>query len=123
MAFILFIVQQFFAKLSVAALYLRIFGIHRGYRKAIYGLVALQTVWTIAPSFLQIFACNPVYKLWYPTVEGTCIKEGLIIAVMESVNSFTDIAFVGLAMHMVRELKVSRATKVRLYILFGLGAL
>lgn len=56
-------------------------------------------------------------------VKGTCIKEGLIIAVTESVNSFTDIAFVGLAMHMIRELKVSRATKVRLDILFGLGAL
>lgn len=116
-------VQQLFAKLSVAALYLRIFGVNPGYRHIIYGLVVLQTMWIIVPSFVQIFSCRPVEKFWYPLEEGTCMQEGLVIAVTESVNSFTDFAFVGLAMYMVKELNMSWKTKCRLYVLFGLGAL
>ncbi|KAI0193446.1 hypothetical protein F4808DRAFT_442187 [Astrocystis sublimbata] len=122
-ASVLYPTQQWFAKLSVAALYLRIFGVDTTYRNIIFGLIALQTAWWFIPFFIQIFACSPMEKFWMPFVEGTCISQGTIIAVQESVNSLLDFAFVILAMFMLQKLNISQATKAKLGVLFGLGAL
>ncbi|KAI9695819.1 MAG: hypothetical protein M1820_008413 [Bogoriella megaspora] len=110
-------------KLSVLALYYRIFGVKRAYRIWIYILGGIQSIWFLFLVIGQLLQCKPLYRYFDITVEGTCTDEGTVILGCEVPNSLVDFAMVVLAMFMIAPLQLSAGTKWKLRVLFGLGGL
>ncbi|KAI1769329.1 hypothetical protein GGR53DRAFT_154777 [Hypoxylon sp. FL1150] len=115
--------QQLFAKLSIIALYHRLFWVKTKYLWCINALIFYHVAWITVTSFMLGFHCQPLDKFWDPQLSGHCIQEGTLIAVVESINSLGDFLLVALAVAIVPTLQVSGATKRKLIILFGLGVL
>ncbi|RYP69622.1 hypothetical protein DL769_005242 [Monosporascus sp. CRB-8-3] len=110
-------------KLSVLALYYRIFGINRAYRIWIYLLGGSQTVLFIIFCIFQGLHCKPFDRYFDRSIPGTCKDDGTVILGGETPNSIIDFAMVILAMFMIRRLQLSSTMKWRLRLLFGLGTL
>ncbi|KAI1115191.1 hypothetical protein F5Y14DRAFT_411434 [Nemania sp. NC0429] len=115
--------QQLFVKLSILALYYRLFKVHRACALCIYALVAYHVLLTIGASLFLAFQCYPLLKWFNPLAPGRCVSEGTFVAVTESINSFGDFLIVILAVTMVRWLQMPASTKRKLSFLFGLGIL
>ncbi|KAI0452927.1 hypothetical protein F5B21DRAFT_481579 [Xylaria acuta] len=115
--------QQLFAKLSIIALYYRLFRVNQKFVRYIFGLTIYHVAFIILVSFLLGFHCRPLADFWNPLLPNQCIQEGTFIAVTESINSFGDFLLVTLAVVIVRTLQMPKATKRKLGLLFGLGIL
>lgn len=118
-----FSMNQTFAKMSLLALYLRIFSVSRPCRLWVYFIGFTQILWFLAMFFIRWFMCTPVYKVWTPTAPGTCINNQVLLVAGEAVNSVIDFAMVILALSLVRTLMLPTTTKWKLYILFAIGGL
>lgn len=114
---------MFFAKLSIIALYYRIFGVNRTYVRWIYGILVIHSMWAIALIVLGLVPCLPLDKFWYSLTSGHCISESVAAIPEETINSSVDFALVILAIFMLRSLQISRKTKWKLGFLFGLGSM
>ncbi|KAL2273540.1 hypothetical protein FJTKL_04443 [Diaporthe vaccinii] len=108
-------------KLSVLALFYRIFGINRTYRIWIYIIGGFQTMLCIIFCVFQGLQCRPFERYFDKSIPGTCRDDGVVIVGGETPNSFVDFAMVALAMVMIRPRQLPRATKWRLRVLFGFG--
>ncbi|KAK7994638.1 hypothetical protein PG991_016226 [Apiospora marii] len=108
-------------KLSVLALYYRIFSIRRGYKIWIFALGACQLVLVVVACVLQAFQCRPIAMYWNPSVPGQCTPPGQVALIGETPNSLIDFAMVSLAIVMIRSLQLPQTTKLKLQFLFGLG--
>ncbi|KAI1372085.1 hypothetical protein F4677DRAFT_449744 [Hypoxylon crocopeplum] len=115
--------QTLAVKLSVLALYFRLFRVNRAYRIWIYLLGAAQTILFFVFCVFQALQCRPISKYFDLRLPGSCKDEGTVILGGEVPNSLVDFAMVILAMFMIRPLQLSSAMKWRLRLLFGLGAL
>ncbi|KAH9984254.1 hypothetical protein F4779DRAFT_330912 [Xylariaceae sp. FL0662B] len=118
-----YFVHSLTVKLSVLALYHRIFGVYRGYRIWIYILGGFQTVLALIFCIFQALQCRPFNRYFDISIPGYCTDEGTVILGGEIPNSLVDFAMVILAMFMIRRLQLSSAMKWRLRLLFGLGSL
>lgn len=108
-------------KLSVLALFHRIFGVRRAYRIWIYILGGFQTILSLVFCVFQALQCRPISKYFDRSVPGTCQDDGLVVISGETPNSLVDFAMVVLAMAMIRPRQLPSATKWRLRVLFGFG--
>ncbi|KAI0145541.1 hypothetical protein GGR57DRAFT_479870 [Xylariaceae sp. FL1272] len=118
-----FYFSQTFTKLSILALYYRIFSTSRAYARWIIFFAAVQTAWLVTFVFVQIYQCRPIRKFWLPLLPGYCTDEGTMIVIVEVPNSLLDFALVILSIIMIRPLQMTTATKWKLRSIFGLGAI
>lgn len=112
-----------FAKLSLLALYYRIFSIKSTFARWVWCLVIFQVCWFLAMVLCRIMFCLPIEKLWLETIPGRCLNVPLLLAVDWSVNAALAFALIALGMCMVRTLAISKSAKRRLGLLFVLGGL
>ncbi|CAH0038991.1 unnamed protein product [Clonostachys rhizophaga] len=117
------LLDQTLAKLSICALYLRLFGVKRSNRIWVYILAALQILSYLVLVILQPLQCRPINKFWQYWAEGECLSFSVILAAVEPLNSVIDFALVILAIFMIRSLKMKVDAKWKLCFLFGLGSL
>ena len=73
------IIGIFFIKLSIGLLLLRVFGVKRSWRWAIYSIVAFVFVTTVISFSMVLAQCRPLDKLWNTTLPGTCWKLDVVI--------------------------------------------
>ncbi|KAK8059000.1 hypothetical protein PG994_009448 [Apiospora phragmitis] len=118
-----FPVNPTFAKLSLLALYHRIFSVSRVFAYWVYALGVLQIAWFLAIFLIRCMFCIPVSNLWTPAYPQGCIDPSILLAAGESVNAAIAFVMLGLAIWMVRSLIMSNSTKWKLRILFLLGGL
>ncbi|KAI0469086.1 hypothetical protein F4859DRAFT_488485 [Xylaria cf. heliscus] len=115
--------QQLFAKLSLLALYYRLFSVDKAFVRITYAVGVVQIIWFVAEYFDRWFTCTPVRKVWEPEIEGYCINQSASLAVSETFNSGIDFIMIGMAVYMVKKLNVAFSAKLKLSILFALGGL
>ncbi|OAL29503.1 hypothetical protein AYO20_09143 [Fonsecaea nubica] len=118
---VLYKAAALFAKLSMLFLYLRIFSSSRNFRIAAYIVMFIcfgTAIGTIIPT---IFACHPIQKAWTPTLPGTCIWTPGIWYSSSSINIATDVMIIVLPIAQIRSLKLPKAQKFGLALLFSLG--
>lgn len=115
--------QQTFAKLSLVALYHRIFNTNRTFVRCLYVVGGMQIGWGIGTYVAHWTECTPVAKLWDSTLPGTCEDSTMFLVVGETINSALDFALVGLAIWIVQSLQMKMAAKMKLSIIFALGGL
>ncbi|KAI0203727.1 hypothetical protein F4808DRAFT_415559 [Astrocystis sublimbata] len=119
----LYFYQQLFAKLSILALYYRLFWVKPAFKKCIDALVIYHALWITVTSFLIGFNCQPLARFFDPQVPGHCMPIGTLLAITETLNSFGDFLLVALAVVIINILQTSRSARRRLIIFFGLGIL
>lgn len=112
-----------FAKLSLLALYYRIFLVNLTFLRCIWSLVVLQVCWFLAMFLCRALVCISVEKVWNTTASGRCLNVPVLLAVDWSVNAALAFAMVALGMFMVRTLAMSTSSKLKVGLLFILGGL
>lgn len=115
--------NQTLAKLSICALYYRIFGITRAYRRWIYLIAAVQIATYIALLLMQFLQFHPLHIFWQYWVEGYCMPETTILLALEPPGALVDFALMALALAMIRPLQMQSKAKLKLHLLFSLGSL
>lgn len=119
---ILYVFNLVWTKLSILMMYYRIF--HFAYFKLwAYIIGTFVICWVICITFLFVFICVPVQKLWYPYLEGRCISQvGTWIANAVS-TIVTDLVILFLPIPQVWSLQLRRSEKLAVTLAFGLGFL
>lgn len=109
-------------KISLLLMYYRIFHFPF-FKNMAYGLGAFIIIWGITITFLFIFICVPVAKLWYSDLPGHCIGQvGTWIANATS-TIVTDLAILIMPIPQIWKLQLRKAEKLALTVAFGLGFL
>ncbi|RYP89230.1 hypothetical protein DL769_000154 [Monosporascus sp. CRB-8-3] len=107
-------------KLSILMMYYRIFRFSY-FKQAAYAIGAFIISWVICITFLFIFICVPVQKVWAPDMPGRCINQvGTWIANAAS-TILSDLAILILPMPAIWKLQLRQADKIALSVAFGLG--
>jgi hypothetical protein len=119
---ILYIFNLVWSKIAILLMYYRIF--HFPYfKKMAYGIGGFVVAWCITCTFLFIFICVPVEKLWYPDLPGHCIDQvGTWIANAAS-TILTDVVILLLPIPQVWKLQLRKPEKIGVTIAFCLGFL
>ena len=109
-------------KLSILALYLRIFT-RRWFRALCWILVALVLSYTTASVLVPIFQCRPVSKAWNKAQAGRCVDiEGFWYA-NAVYNIATDLLIAGSVPPVIWALGVNVRQRAGLCAVFGLVVL
>ncbi|EGR45036.1 GPCR, PTH11-type [Trichoderma reesei QM6a] len=107
-------------KISLLLMYYRIFHVPY-FKKMAWAVGGFVMIWVVTITFLFIFICVPVEKLWYPDIPGHCINQvGTWIANASS-TIFTDLAILVLPVPQIWNLQLRTAEKMGLTFAFGLG--
>ncbi|ROV90139.1 hypothetical protein VPNG_09787 [Cytospora leucostoma] len=120
---VMFPINQTAAKLSLLALYYRLFTVNRTFVYWVYGITVTHIGWFLAMFWIRLFMCTPVSKVWAPSTPGHCINSNELMAVGEAFNSVLDFVMIGLAVWMVQSLQVSSKNRWKLSILFAIGGI
>jgi hypothetical protein len=109
-------------KISLLLMYYRIFHVPY-FKKMAWAVGGFVMAWVVCITFLFIFICVPVQKLWYPDLPGHCINQvGTWIANASS-TIFTDLAILFLPIPQIWKLQLRTTEKMGLTCAFGLGFL
>lgn len=87
------------------------------------GGIFVCTALYIAEIFHDIFICIPVQKDYNPRLSGHCLPSGVGGSVTAIFNVITDMYIFILPLPLVWSLQMKLRPKIRLIVLFGLGAL
>ncbi|KAK4677472.1 hypothetical protein QC764_405080 [Podospora pseudoanserina] len=117
---ILYAFNLVFTKMAILFMYYRIFRFPY-FKKMAWGISAFIIAWVITITFLFIFICVPVEKLWYPHLPGRCINQvGTWIANAIS-TIVSDIAILVLPIPQVWKLQLRQSEKIGVTVAFCLG--
>ncbi|KAB5531361.1 hypothetical protein GE09DRAFT_1177404 [Coniochaeta sp. 2T2.1] len=117
---VLYVYNLVWTKIAILLMYYRIF--HFPYfKKWAYGIGAFIIAWVITITFLFIFICVPVEKLWYPDLPGRCISQvGTWIANAAS-TIISDLVILCLPIPQVWSLQLRVTEKIAVTLAFSLG--
>lgn len=109
-------------KISFLLMYYRIFNFPY-FKRWAQVIGTFCVMWGFTITFLFIFICVPVQKLWYADLPGRCIDQvGTWISNATS-TIITDLIILFLPIPQIWKLQLRRAEKVALTVTFGLGCL
>lgn len=92
-------------------------------RRTIYICGAIVLAWTLGTCLTGALACIPVYKLWTPGVEGTCIDFPAFYYGIQIPNIITDIFIVVIPIREIFGLGFTKMQKYSLVAIFGIATL
>ena len=110
-------------KLAFFWSYKRVFSPSKTLRWLCYGGAFVCTCLYVAEIFHDIFICIPVQKDWDPRLPGQCLPSGVAGSVTAIFNVITDLYILILPLPFLWSLQMALHKKIRLMILFGIGAL
>ncbi|KAI0449570.1 hypothetical protein F5B21DRAFT_493942 [Xylaria acuta] len=108
-------------KLSVLAVYRKLFGTSRIFRICTWAVSALVIEWLLQVLLATNLQCIPIAASWDPSLNGNCINYGLEALVAYLINISTDLTILSLPIPIVLKLNASKAQKRRLIISFAAG--
>ncbi|KAJ5091790.1 hypothetical protein NUU61_006660 [Penicillium alfredii] len=110
-------------KLSFLCLYLRIFPA-RAFRWTCYGGLVLISVWGLVFVFVTIFQCKPISSFWDKSIKNPqCLPNEPLWMSFSVINIIFDLAILALPIYPLSQLRLPRAKKIGLLVVFGMGAL
>lgn len=112
-----------FTKISVLLLYARIFRFKSYLTKSAWIIGAICVAWAISITFITIFYCVPIQKIWDSTVPGHCIDRIIPRALNSLATILTDIVILVLPIPKVWKLQMPVAKKAAVLFAFSLGSL
>jgi hypothetical protein len=119
---VLYVFNLVWTKLSILLMYYRIFRFQY-FKIWAYIIGTFVILWVVCITFLFIFICVPVQKLWYPDLPGRCINQ-VSTWIANAVSTIaTDIAILVLPIPQVWKLQLRISEKIAVLIAFSLGFL
>ena len=109
-----------FIKLSILALYIRIFPIP-WLRRTSIGLGIFIVCATMTKNMGDIFQCTPIATAWIPTPQTRCVNFFILVIVSGVINIVTDFIILALPVPILWNLKVNRVKKWELTWIFLVG--
>jgi len=109
-------------KISLLMMYYRIFHIPY-FKKMAWAVGTFVMVWVVTITFLFIFICVPVAKVWYPDLPGKCINQVATWIANAASTIFTDLIILLMPLPPLWGLKLGKREKIGLTAAFGLGSL
>jgi len=119
---ILYVFNLVWTKLSFLMMYYRIFRFPY-FKKWAFAIGTFIIVWVITITFLFIFICVPVQKLWYSELPGHCINQVDTWIANAASTIATDIVILLLPIPQIWKLQLRKPEKIALTVTFGLGCL
>ncbi|KAJ9487098.1 hypothetical protein VN97_g6224 [Penicillium thymicola] len=117
---VLYVFNLVWTKLSILLMYYRIFRFPY-FKTWAYIIGIFIILWVVCITFLFIFICVPVQKLWYPQLPGRCINQ-VATWVANAVSTIaTDVAILLLPIPQVWKLQLRVSEKIAVLIAFSLG--
>ncbi|MCJ1311736.1 hypothetical protein MMC25_005409 [Agyrium rufum] len=113
---VLYIIALYFAKCSVAYLFLRITP-YRSHSIASWGSIVLTSVWAVASICLITIQCNPTHPL--QNLDGQCKHLFVRWAIIGGFDIFTEIVLFSLAVYMVANLQMGWKAKATIILVFS----
>lgn len=109
-------------KLGLLLMYYRIF--HVPYFKKMAWVVGVFVMaWVVCITFLFIFICVPVQKLWYPLLPGRCIDQVATWIANAASTILTDLIILLMPLPQLWRLRLKKREKIGLTFAFSLGFL
>ena len=112
-----------FPKLSILALYLRLFPTQKVYRYVAYAMMVIISANGIAGDVTSLLSCRPLSMRWDQNIKGECINVSNYWRFISLANIITDLAMLVFPLPHVWQLKTSRSQKISLTVLFLTGSL
>ncbi|MCJ1305691.1 hypothetical protein MMC08_008507 [Hypocenomyce scalaris] len=107
-------------KTSIMLLYLRIFP-QKGFRKAVFCVMAYVLLYAAASIIATIFQCNPIKRTFNHALPGSCINLTAFWYANAVASILGDFLILALPMPLIRSLHLPRRQKYGLIIVFALG--
>jgi hypothetical protein len=111
-----------FAKLSILALYYRVFA-SPTFRKWCFVVGVTVLLWLIACGLVTILHCVPPASLWDPLIPGHCVNFVLFFEIIEPFNCLQDIVLSTMPIFIIRRLQLDLKQKISIIVIFMLGSL
>ncbi len=109
-------------KLSLLMMYYRIFHVPY-FKNMAFTVGAFVMAWVVCVTFLFIFICVPVQKLWYPDLPGHCINQVATWIANAASTILTDLVIILMPMPQLWKLQLQEREKIGLTLAFSLGFL
>jgi hypothetical protein len=109
-------------KLSLLLMYYRIFHVPY-FKKMAWVVGAFVMAWVVCITFLFIFICVPVEKLWYPELPGRCINQVATWIANAASTILTDLIILLMPLPQLWKLRLKKREKIGLTFAFSLGFL
>lgn len=110
-------------KVSFFCLYLRIF-VTATFRRICYTGIGVITAWGLAYVFTTIFQCKPIAVFWDKEIKDSkCLDNETFWMSYSIINIVFDVIILALPINPVRKLKLPKAKKIGLLVIFGMGTL
>jgi hypothetical protein len=119
---ILYAFNLVWTKISLLLMYYRIFHFPF-FKRWAYIISTFVILWVICITFLFIFICVPVQKLWYPQLPGHCINQVSTWIANATSTILSDLATLILPIPQVWKLRLPTNEKVVITFAFSLGSL
>lgn len=112
-----------FTKISVLLMYYRVFHLSNRSPVYLYILGAFVVTWSLTSSFLFIFICVPVQKLWVPELPGHCVNLNAMWTSNAAATILTDLLVILFPIPHLLNMRLRGAEKAALAFLFAIGFL
>jgi hypothetical protein len=119
---ILYVFNLVWTKFSLLMMYYRIFRFPY-FKRWAYIIGTFIVAWVICITFLDVFICVPLQKLWYPKLPGRCTNLVGTWLANASSTICSDLAILILPIPQVWKLQLRKSEKVAITMAFGLGFL
>jgi hypothetical protein len=119
---VLYVYNLVWTKMSILLFYYRIFRFPY-FKRWAYIISTFIVLWVICITFLFIFICVPVEKLWYPQLPGRCINQVATWIANAISTIVTDLAILMLPIPQIWSLQLRLSEKMALTFAFSLGFL
>lgn len=110
-------------KTSILLMYYRTFHLWTCSVVFLYVIGGIELAWGITTTFICIFTCVPVQKLWYPDLPGSCLDLIALWAANTGLTLFTDLAILLFPIPLVWSLKLRLKEGIALVFVFVMGIL
>ena len=110
-------------KMSILLVYLRVYGINKKFRWAVYATMFITFAYLFSNFWTQLFGCHPFAKEFNKKLPGHCIDQIKSDYAYGSLNVITDAIIFILPLPMLWKLKLNKKEKVGLTLLFMVGSL
>jgi len=107
-------------KIGVLLMYYRVFRFPF-FKYMAWGVGGFVIAWGITITFLFIFICVPVQKLWYPQLPGHCIDQVSTWIANAASTILTDVIILLIPMRELWKLQLRKFEKIALTLTFSLG--
>ncbi|KAI0180065.1 hypothetical protein GGR52DRAFT_225644 [Hypoxylon sp. FL1284] len=109
-------------KCALCLLYIRLFGVYTGFRRACYGSIVFCICYLFCNMTTEFFGCHPIRKKWQPSIDGWCINSTASSTFYGACHMISDLVIAIMPLTMIWRLQIAtRRQKVGLSLVLSCG--